>query len=229
MRVDRRVQRHNQTIEEILDVAIEVMGEEGVAALSLAEVARRMGMRPPSLYQYFPSKLAVYDALFERGARQTLAILEESYQSRIAEDPLEGLAAAQAAWNDWVMANPVLGQLLYWRPVPGFEPSPKAYQPALQLQDLGRAALQAAVDAGQLAPAAASEEGAALYTILMAGVISQQLANEPAATAATGRFTRLTPTVLDMFIRYYAPASGVPKEGEPDDRLPHPGRRPTPD
>lgn len=228
MRVDRRVQRHNQTIEEILDVAIQVMAEDGVAALSLAEVARRMGMRPPSLYQYFPSKLAVYDALFERGTRQTLAVME-SYQSRIAENPLEGLAAVQAAWNDWVMANPVLAQLLYWRPVPGFEPSPKAYQPALQLQDLGWAALQAAVDAGQLAPAAASEEGGALYTILMAGVISQQLANEPAATAATGRFTRLTPTVLDMFVRYYAPTPGVPKEGEPDDPLPHPGRGPTPD
>src|SRR5215218_3918910 len=218
MRTDRRVQRHNQTIEEILDLAIQVMAEDGVAALSLAEVARRMGMRPPSLYQYFPSKLAVYDALFERGARQTLAVME-SYQSRIAENPLEGLAAAQAPWNDWVMANPVLAQLLYWRPVPGFEPSPKAYHPALQ----------AAVDAGQLAPAAASEEGDALYTILMAGVISQQLANEPAAPAATGRFTRLTPTVLDMFVRYYAPAPGVPKEGEPDDRLPHPGRGPTPD
>ena len=64
MRTDRRVQRHHQTIEEILDLAIQVMAEDGVAALSLAEVARRMGMRPPSLYQYFPSKLAVYDALF---------------------------------------------------------------------------------------------------------------------------------------------------------------------
>ena len=62
----------------------------------------------------------------------------------------------------------------------------------------------------------------------MAGVISQQLANEPAAPAATGRFTRLTPNVLDMFVRYYAPAPGVPKEGEPDDRLPHPGHGPTP-
>src|SRR4029450_13891299 len=158
MRADRRLQRHNQTIEEILDVAIQVMAEDGVAALSLAEVARRMGMRPPSLYQYFPSKLAVYDALFERGARQTLAILE-AHQSRIAENPLKGLAAAQAAWNDWVMANPVLAQLLYWRPVPGFEPSPKAYQPALQLQDLGRAALQPAAAAGQLGPAAAREAG----------------------------------------------------------------------
>jgi AcrR family transcriptional regulator len=228
MRADRRLQRHNQTIEEILDVAIEVMAEEGVAALSLAEVARRMGMRPPSLYQYFPSKQAVYDALFERGARQTLAVME-SCQSRIAENPLEGIAAAQAAWNDWVMANLVLAQLLYWRPVPGFEPSPSAYQPAVQLQDLGRAALQAAVDAKQLAPAAASEEGDALYMAIMAGVISQQLANEPAATAATGRFTRLTPTVLEMFVRYYAPASGVPKEGEPSDRLSHSGRASTPD
>src|SRR5215207_7828619 len=119
MRADRRVQRHHPTVAEIIDVALQAMAEDGVAALSLDVLDRRMGMRPPSLYQYFPSKLAVYDALFERGARQTLAVME-SYQSRIAENPLEGLAAAQAAWNDWVMANPVLAQLLYWRPVPGF-------------------------------------------------------------------------------------------------------------
>ena len=56
----------------------------------------------------------------------------------------------------------------------------------------------------------------------------QRRRDRPAAPAATGRFTRLTPTVLDMFVRYYAPAPGVLKEGEPDDRLPHSGRAPPP-
>ena len=55
-------------IEEILEVAIELMETEGVAALSLSAVARRLGLQPPSLYQYFPSKMAIYDALFQRGA-----------------------------------------------------------------------------------------------------------------------------------------------------------------
>ena len=64
---DRRARRRQETIEEILDIATEVMTEEGVNGLSLAEVARRLGVQPPSLYKYFPSLMAVYDALFRRG------------------------------------------------------------------------------------------------------------------------------------------------------------------
>src|SRR6266545_1785819 len=74
MGLDRRARRREQTIDEILDVAIRVMGEEGVAGLSLSEVARRMGIQPPSLYKYFPSKLALYDELFRRGAGEVLAV-----------------------------------------------------------------------------------------------------------------------------------------------------------
>jgi AcrR family transcriptional regulator len=200
---DRRVRRRNETVQEILDVALDVMAEQGAAALSLSEVARRMDMRPPSLYQYFPSRMAIYDALFERGAQQQLDVAER-YRARLA-DPAGAITAAQQAVFSWVLANPVLAQLLYWRPVPGFEPSARAFAPAVRLVELTGEALRAAVDAGQLAPAAATEEGVALYTVLMAGVISQQLSNEPSAPAGQGRFTRLTPAVLDMFFRYYAP------------------------
>ena len=69
--LDRRTRRRQETIEEILEVAIELMETEGVAALSLSAVARRLGMQPPSLYQYFPSKMAIFDALFQRGAESS--------------------------------------------------------------------------------------------------------------------------------------------------------------
>src|SRR6476619_4767063 len=68
-RIDRRQRRRLETIEEIVDVAVEVMTEHGVGGLSLGEVARRIGMRTPSLYVYFDSKNAVYDAVFARGWR----------------------------------------------------------------------------------------------------------------------------------------------------------------
>ena len=64
MPADRRARRRQETIEEILDLAEAVMTEEGVNGLSLAEVARRLGVQPPSLYKYFPSLMSVYDALF---------------------------------------------------------------------------------------------------------------------------------------------------------------------
>lgn len=195
------------------------MREEGVAGLSLSEVARRVGVRPPSIYQYFPSKMAIYDALFERGMRATVEAIEQ-YLPMLADDPLAAIAAGQQAAYTWAMANPLLAQLMYWRPVPGFEPSERAFKPALRQVELLRIALQAAVDAGQLAAAAASEDGVVLFTALGTGLISQQLSNEPTAPVEKGGFTRLTPTALDMFFSYYAP-----KESAENDRVSRRRRR----
>src|SRR5215468_2250304 len=204
MSEDRRARRRNETVQEILDVALEVMAEEGAAGLSLSEVARRMGLRPPSLYQYFPSKMAIYDALFERGMRQVLELVEQHWAGQNGADrhpdPLRALGAGQQALLGWVAGNRVLAQLIYWRPVPGFTPSLDAFAPSARQLELLGTVLRAAVDAGQLAPDGASFEGIRLYTLLLTGVISQQLANEPAEEASLGH---LNGTVLKMFAAHY--------------------------
>jgi AcrR family transcriptional regulator len=206
--VDRRTRRRQETIEEILEVAIELMETEGVAALSLSAVARRLGLQPPSLYQYFPSKMAIYDALFQRGNEQVRDAYRTAYTTADTEDPLElGLVAA-TEFCRWCFEHQVYSQLLFWRTIPGFEPSPEAYAPAEEsLQDL-RDHLQRMVDAGLLRPEVASEEGVALYTSLISGLLSQQIANQPDASFEEGRFSRLLPVVLEMFYQRYTPHQG---------------------
>jgi len=205
---DRRSRRRQQTIDEILDVSVALMETEGVAALSLSAVARQLGMQPPSLYQYFPSKLAIYDALFRRGAEQIRDAQREARAGAAVEDQLE---LGITAFSRWCMDNQVLTQLLFWRTVPGFEPSPEAFAPAVEgLKDL-ESYLQQAVDEGRLHQDATSEEGMALFTSLTAGVLSQQMANEPQATFENGRFMRLMPTVLEMFYLHYKPTRGKEK------------------
>ncbi len=39
------------------------------------------------------------------------------------------------------VANPILAQLLFWRPVPGYHPSAESLAPALLIIDLLRSAL----------------------------------------------------------------------------------------
>lgn len=209
--LDRRTRRRRETIGEILDVAIELMETEGVAALSLSAVARRLGMQPPSLYQYFPSKMAIYDALFQRGSE----LQRDAYRAALAGSETEDLRRrsliAASAFCRWSLANQVYSQLLFWRTIPGFEPSPEAYAPAQEtLADL-RDHLQTMVDAGHLRPDAATEEGVALYTSLTAGLLSQQMANEPDVSFDDGRFIRMLPVVLDMFYQHYAPTKGKKK------------------
>jgi AcrR family transcriptional regulator len=206
--MDRRTRRRQETIAEILDVAVELMQAEGVAALSLSAVARRLGMQPPSLYQYFPSKMAIYDALFQRGAEQFLAAHREAVAAATTDDVVELQLIGTTAFARWSLLNPVLSQLLFWRTVPGFEPSPEAFAPAQEaLADLRRH-LQKAVDAGRLHPDAASDEGVAVFTAVTSGVLSQQMANEPDVPFDEGRFSRLLPVVLEMFYQHYAPTRG---------------------
>ena len=54
-------QKRTIMITRILDTAREIMRSEGVAALSMQEIARRMRMRAPSLYNYFTSKTEIYE------------------------------------------------------------------------------------------------------------------------------------------------------------------------
>src|SRR5438270_7118830 len=133
--LDRRQRRRQETIEEVLDIAVEIMTEQGVAGLSIGEVARRMGIRPPSLYVYFPSKEAIYDAVFLRGGQ---AILEHIREHTAHLDTHDGslteiLLIACEAMVRWCVEHPAYTQMLFWRPVPGYVPSEQAYQPAVEL------------------------------------------------------------------------------------------------
>src|SRR5437762_11203915 len=115
-RPDRRARRRQETIEEILDIAVDVMTEHGVNGLTLAEVARRLGVQTPSLYKYFPSLVAVYDALFKRAASENLEVLRQGMAQ--GSPGLGALTSGMEASGRWVLQNQALPQLLFWRPVP---------------------------------------------------------------------------------------------------------------
>src|SRR3954468_23666077 len=119
MTSDRRTRRRQETIEEILGIANTVMLEEGVNGLSLAEIARRLGVQPPSLYKYFPSLMAVYDALFERGMQEHLTVMRAAMAE--AEPGVEALTAGLEASGRWCLENRAMAQMLFWRPVPSFQ------------------------------------------------------------------------------------------------------------
>lgn len=210
---DRRQRRRQESIEEILDVALEVMAEQGVAGLSLGEVARRLGVRPPSLYGYFASKHAVYDAEFGRGAQQVQAVVAEVSERVLATatDPGEALEQVATAFIEWAIENPVYSQLLFWRPVPGFEPSPAAYQPAVDLIELSTRMFADMQERGWIRADVPAEEILRDWTILTSGIISQQLANAPTDGFQTGRFTAALPGLVAMFVASYAAATSSPK------------------
>jgi AcrR family transcriptional regulator len=200
---DRRTRRRQETIEEILTIAEGLMNTEGASGLSLSEIARRLGVKPPSIYKYFDSLMAIYDALFERGQRDHLSAMRVAMAG--AEPGLPALMAGLDASGRWCLAHPGATQMMIWRPVPGFEPTPEAMTPSIEMVRIQRRALADAVAAGQLGPGADSDEAVFLTSTMIAGVISQTLANEPSLPWGTGRFSPMLPRLLGTLAAVYPP------------------------
>jgi AcrR family transcriptional regulator len=196
---DRRAVRRAATQAEILDAAWEMVREQGLAALSLRDLAERVGMRAPSLYQYFDSKNAIYDAMFKQGAEAALATRANLVAD--LDDTPTLLKKMAHLFFDFATSDPARSQLLFQRTIPGFEPSPESYAPAIaflhQLHEVFEAR-------GITDPDAADT-----WTALLSGLINQQIANDPGGT----RWARLIDRSVDMFIAEYVTGAN-PKKGK---------------
>ena len=201
---DRRQARRQQTIDEVVATALEVMAETGAAGLSLGEVAKRMGIRTPSLYGYFASKAALCDELFARGWQEVGALMETSYDALSAGADAAGLLLDNLSpFVGWALDHRAQAELMFWRPIPGWEPAPEAYAAAVQLTEALSGALANLQLRGLLRPDADVEEMGRVITVLSAGVISQQLSNEPGARLAEGRFAGELGRLVAMFLHEF--------------------------
>jgi AcrR family transcriptional regulator len=203
---DRRQRRRQETIEQVLDVAVEVMADQGVAGLTLGEVARRMGIRPPSLYGYFDGKNALYDALFERGWAELLTAMLEVRDRTRSQTPEEAFLTFSAAFVRWAVEHPAYAPLMFWRPVPGFMPSEQAYGPAIEIQRLAREVLADMQRRGALRADVDLEVAYRTWTSVTSGVMTQQLSNAPGEPFATGTFTSTLPEVVAMWLTHHGGA-----------------------
>src|SRR3954470_18810507 len=119
---DRRSERAETTRREILDAAWALVREQGLASLTMRDLGARVGMKAQSLYGYFPSKHAIYDAMFGEANREMVARWRGA--AAAADDPIDVLRRRTEAFLRFCVEDPVRHQLLYQRTIPGFEPSP---------------------------------------------------------------------------------------------------------
>jgi AcrR family transcriptional regulator len=190
---DRRAHRR----EQILTAAWDIAAEQGLAAVSLHEVARRVGIRQPSLYGYVASKLDLYDAMYAQAYEQLLARLDAEPPTGTAREQLVRISRVVL---DFTVENPPRQQLMFQRTIPGFTPSEPSYALARRLVDRC-AGLLAALGAGSAAQVD-------VYTALVGGLGAQQVANDPGGD----RFTRHLEALLEVFLDHFVPADTAQEE-----------------
>lgn len=194
MKSRRQQQKHDQVKAEILAAARALMREQGVAALSMQELARRMGMRAPSLYNYFSNKMAIYDALFRLGFTLWRERLEQAIQrSSSFHDEINYLVEG---YMSFALENPDLYQLCFERPVPGFVPSPESL--ALSFGILNDARQRVERYRSELSTDLSNEQVVDLVIAVVHGLTALHLANEPQLRRGQGRFGSLIPAAISM-------------------------------
>lgn len=89
--------------DTVVDVALALIDEKGLDALSLAAVADRAGVAPPSLYKHVGSLADLRTLMASRILREVTARLTAAVLGRSGDAAVEGLMRAYRAY---VLANP---------------------------------------------------------------------------------------------------------------------------
>jgi AcrR family transcriptional regulator len=170
----------------IVECAWRLARDHGIAGLSLHGLAREVGMRQPSLYEYFDSKNALYDAMFADGNRK---LIERLDAVRLSREPRAALRQFLSVFAAFGLEDPGRYELLFQRHVPGFTPSAGSY--ALAQEVLGRAV-------SLMQAAGVNDQGDIdCIVAVTAGLMDTQLSNEPGGNRWVRHLNRLVDLVVD--------------------------------
>jgi len=180
------MQRREAKVAAIVESAWKLAREHGIAGVSLHALAREVGMRQPSLYAYFDSKLALYDAMFADGNRQ---LLERLDLVSLPRGPRAALKKFMAEFVVFALEDPARYELLFERHVPGFTPSPTSY--ILAEDVLGRV-YKLINDTG-----VTKQGDIDCIVAIVAGLMEAQLSNEPGGNRWIRHLNRLVDLYVD--------------------------------
>lgn len=194
LQLSHKQRKRSARLQTILEAARQIMRSEGVAALTMQELARRLDMRAPSLYNYFTSKMDLYDTLFRLGIH-----LYGEYWHKIKPGQMtlsQEIQASMEAYFTFAMENPELYQLCFERPVPGFVPSEESLQASFGLlQELYN---RTAAWKLSLKTDLSAQQMADTMIAMIHGITALHLANEPDLPLGQGRFGSLIPVMVSI-------------------------------
>ena len=95
---------HGDLRTALVDAGIELVAEGGLAALSVAEAARRTGVSAAAPYRHFPSRQDFVVAVAARSAQDLDAALRSAADAA-GDDPVEAIAADAAAYGRFTVVR----------------------------------------------------------------------------------------------------------------------------
>jgi len=185
-----RETRRQSARDAIVDAAWVAARTNGLSSLSIRDLAKRAGITTPTVYAYFESKHAIYDAMFGRAAAEFADWMTRPHE---ADTPRDVLVASADRFVVFCTSDPARYQLLFQRVIPGFEPSPGSFAPAVAALEASRNRLARI--------GITAQRHLDLWTALTTGLVDQQISNDPGGS----RWSSLIEEAIDMYLAHCAP------------------------
>lgn len=186
------------TPERILDAAEDLFALKGYKGTSLGDVAERVGIRSPSLYNHFRNKNALYRAVLTRLLDDFAAPMEELTQGPISDQRLQD-------WLETIVrkhhANPNLARLLQHAALSGGPGTTdlieRFFQPMFGTDEgLAQPGLRALGEAGLQPWAVMAFNNLVMSYVTMAPMYRDLLGQDPFGEEALERQLALVKTLL---------------------------------
>lgn len=164
----------------ILEVALELLEDQGAAACTIRRIAKLAKTSPPALYELFGDKGGLLQAMYVEGFRRLGAVFAALPPS---DSPRADLEASLHAFRAFALAQPALSELMFSRPFTAFDPSAHAAEDAAALAAVRRHLVRGVA---RCAPGASDPSDAAHALLALAmGLATQERAGWLGSTEAS--------------------------------------------
>ena len=195
------------TAQRILDAAEDLFAKKGYSATSLGDVADKVGIRSPSLYNHFKNKEALYQAVLNRLLDNFTRPLEELTKTEVTQDRL-------MEWLDTIVrlhhANPNLARLLQHAALSGGphtnELIDRLFRPMFEpTTDIGGKEIPLLSDSGLQPWAVMAFNNLVMSYVTMAPMYRDLLGQDPFSEEALENQLNLIKTLLRAVFEYRGP------------------------
>lgn len=191
---ERRAKARDEMMEAIVQVAIDVVHENGIVGLNLQQVAEGIGVRPPSLYEYFKGKRALYDALYQRAAE----IFQEMIFAKLeaADSFNEHCVAVVEGLMSFADEYPELYRLLFEAPVPSFKPSEESVKRTEEGFRNGLAILKEAMIRENIKPPIPIDQAVDMVEVMAHGLVGRYIREKAKGPIDHSEYQKMIPALV---------------------------------
>jgi AcrR family transcriptional regulator len=145
--VPRAKQRTQELRDHVLQVAVALLADEGIAGLTTRRVAQEAATSTPAVYELFGDKAGLVREVFFEGFR----LLRRRFDRiEVSSDPHADLARVIRVFRAFVRENGVLAEVMFSRPFADFDPGPAELSAGSAVRDFIVARVRRCIDAGIL-------------------------------------------------------------------------------